>query len=69
MSTKQEFVFHIAETRHFEFKVWAESEEAAREAGQEIWRNAATVGQWELPDTETEYEACRVLSAQSGGAK
>lgn len=53
--TKKPFIFHIAETRHFEFEVWAASESEAREMGRDIWRDAPTTGQWELPDEETEY--------------
>jgi hypothetical protein len=49
------FTVHVAETSHFEFEVWAISEEDAREKAQDRWRAAPTTGQWELPDTETDY--------------
>ncbi len=54
--SKKPFMIHVAETRHYEFEIWADDEDAARERGQSIWRDAPTVGQWELPDDETEYE-------------
>lgn len=58
---KQKYVFHVAETRHFEFEIWADDDEKARDYGREIWREATVTGHWELPDTETEYEARKVL--------
>lgn len=54
---KKPFTFHVAETRHFEFEIWAKDANEAREKGMDMWRDAAAVGQWELPDQETEYEA------------
>lgn len=54
--SKKPFMFHIIETQHYEFEIWADDEDEAREKGQKIWRDAPTVGQWELPDDETEYE-------------
>lgn len=55
MPAKKPFIVHVAETRHFEFEVWATSREDAESSGQAIWRAAPTTGQWELPDEETEY--------------
>lgn len=65
MAEKKPFRFHVAETRHFEFEVWARNESEAREMGIDIWRDAATTGQWELPDQETEYEARRPLAERA----
>jgi len=52
---KKPFIFHVSETRHYEFVVWDIDEAAARERGSVIWRDADTVGQWELPDEEVDY--------------
>lgn len=57
MADKKRFMMQVSETRHFEFEVWAESQTEAEGIGQQIWRNAPTTGQWELPDTETDYHA------------
>lgn len=57
MTEKQAFRIHIEETRHFQFEVWAETRAAALEQAQQIWREAPTTGQWELPDTDTNYHA------------
>lgn len=54
-SEQKPFTFHVAETRHYEFQVWGIDEADVQERGQQIWREAATTGQWELPDEETEY--------------
>ena len=55
MSKRKRFTFHIEEKRHFEFEVFAENEKEAGEMGIKIWADAATTGQWELSDIETEY--------------
>jgi hypothetical protein len=57
MGNKRPFIVHIEETRHFNLEVWAETRNAAILEGQKIWREAPTTGQWELPDTETNYYA------------
>lgn len=53
MSKKKRFIVHVEETRHYEFEVWAEDADQAREMGHPIWATADTVGEWELPDQET----------------
>jgi hypothetical protein len=58
---KKPFTFHVAETRHFEFEVWAADKDSAREAGRKIWREAPTTGQWELAQEETEYSVTAVV--------
>lgn len=63
---KKPFTFHVAETRHFEFEVWATDEEAARDFGRKIWREAATTGQWELAQEETDYSVTAAVG-QAGG--
>jgi len=55
MADKKRYLVHVAETRHFEFEVWAADSNAAEEMASQIWTKAATTGQWELPDTDTEY--------------
>ena len=50
------FKMHVTLTRHYEFEVWAADKDAAFDKGTLIWRDAPTVGQWELPDEQTEYE-------------
>jgi hypothetical protein len=57
LSDKRPYTIHIEETRHFEFEVWADTKSAALEEAQRIWREAPTTGQWELPDTATDYRA------------
>jgi hypothetical protein len=55
MAEKKQFAIHIVETNHFELTVWASDKDEARASAQKIWREAPTIGQWELPETETEY--------------
>lgn len=62
MTEKKRFLIHVAETRHFEFEVHAESQTEAESIGQQIWRKAPTTGQWELPDTDTNYDAAELVS-------
>ena len=51
------YLVQIAETNNFEIPITAESPEEARRKAWELWRYANTVGQWEIPDTETEIVA------------
>lgn len=60
MAEKKRFMMQVSETRHFEFEVLAESQTEAESIGQQIWRHAPTTGQWELPDTETDYHAAEM---------
>jgi hypothetical protein len=66
MTDKTAYVIHIAETRHFEFTVWADDKDAALDMGREIWREAPTTGQWEIPDTETDYHTYKAMPVRQG---
>lgn len=69
MAEKKRFVMQIAETRHFEFEVWATSQTEAESVGLRIWREAPTTGQWELPGTETDYHAAEMAQKQTKMAR
>ena len=54
MSKKRTFTAHFIRTRYYEFTVYAADEEAARDLAWKVWKEAATVGQWEVADNDTE---------------
>ena len=54
-SSAKPFKMHVTVTQHYEFEVWGDDKQEAFDKGTLIWRRAETVGQWELPDEETDY--------------
>lgn len=53
-------MIEVAVTKHYEIEIWAHNPDDALHKGVEIYQTADTIGQWEKPQEETDYNVVEI---------